>query len=150
MVLSEEVLDEIIHTRDMLAHYFFRKQKYRYPLEEYISAGNLGIAEGLFTYEEKAYGTVEAYICMKMKSRMLHVVQLENKLGNKVKLILHPCMKNTGYYRVYLKEIYAFINKKFSKGKVDTFNKWLYEDVPCTNVENVFVHHIRKAIRNFD
>jgi hypothetical protein len=149
MELPDEVLYELLDYRNALAHYFYKRQGYRYPLEEYISAGNLGIAEGVALYNTDK-GEILPYVKMRIQSRIRKVIALENKLGNKIKLILHPALHNTGYSRRYLREIYSYIHKNFIPRDIEYFNKWLYDGGVSTNTQNVVVHKIRKSVREFD
>jgi hypothetical protein len=149
MTIPEDVLLELVEYGKALAQYFYMKQYCRYPLEEYISATHLGIAEALDSYTLDK-GEIVSYVKMRMQSRVLKVVKLENKLGNKVKLLLHPHMSNTGYLRWYLREIYTHVYTHFSTRDVTYFNTWLYNGGVYTSTQNVIVHKIRKSIREFD
>ncbi len=80
MDINTTDLDKLIHLRDMLAQAFFRKQGSRYPLQEYISAGNLAIAEVL--HESCSQEQLTDFVYTRIVSRMQNVRVRESGLFN--------------------------------------------------------------------
>jgi hypothetical protein len=144
--------------RDRLARALYRQQGWRYPLEEYLSAGNLGMAEGLATFQSSFGYPLLAHIKVVMKKRMLQVRISEAGHGNipdrnkgvslaryqtvsgvpvhmieQSLALLHPSLAHRGYLRRYLQELFIYIADRYGEDDLRLFFSWLmgesWEDI---------------------
>ena len=117
--------------RDQLAHQFYRSQGRRYPLEEYLSAGNLGLAEGLAAFDAGRAVPLPVHLRVRMVYRMRNVRLTEAGHGNMPERSagpllaryvtvaynpaclarLHPPLAHTGYARRYLWEVWQYLTQ---------------------------------------
>jgi hypothetical protein len=71
--------DEIESMRDSRARYFWKKHNYHHPLEEFLSIGNLAIAECCALERRGKINYPRSYLWTRMSSRMREVFIRENK-----------------------------------------------------------------------
>jgi RNA polymerase sigma factor (sigma-70 family) len=66
---------ELFTWRDRVAHYWYLRHGQRYPLEEYVSAGNLGLAEAVATFRPGSGQSWRWYVKGRLRWRMMEVVR---------------------------------------------------------------------------
>lgn len=117
----------ITNQRDRMAHYWHRVHRKRYPLQEYYSAGNLGIAEALADFNMHRGQTLETHIRMRMKYHMMKMYITEEKVGFNPLAELHAPLANAGYNRILLLEIFTQLLLLYSLKEREVFLLYLLE-----------------------
>jgi hypothetical protein len=123
--LTEDELQYLLEQRKDMAKYWCWRHAYRIPLEEYISAGNLGIAEGLDTFDVTKNADKLLHIRQYMQHTMQKVLREEKKLGNKIPQPLHPQLAHRGYLRCLIKELYWHLSNTVQEKELYLYDLWV-------------------------
>ena len=113
-------MDEIVRQRNHLALLLFRRTRRVVPLEELVSAGNLGIAMAIHKYVPGQGRSIVSFCNHKMHWEMLHAIRTEMHALEEP-IILHPPLYNTGYVRCILSDVLGRIESLWGKENLHLF-----------------------------
>ncbi len=109
----------MLKQRDTLAKIMYKRGRARVPLEEYVSAGNLGLVMGLRDYDEEKGMSLESWCGHVMAWEMKKVVGRERREVEVKEGFGSSVMRNMGFSRRFLEECFGYVEGKWGEMGVE-------------------------------